>query len=97
MKILALAFLTLFVLAMTGCTTVSESKVGGKDVVQVTKIGIQFFNSGGAPVQECVTELGSEGATRVIEANGPSDQGLFGMTRSFGTTGLDICNAVGEK
>ena len=96
MKYLAMA--ALFAAAgMTGCTSVSQTKVGDKDVVQVTKLGIQFFNAGGAPVQSCVDTLGSQGAKTVIEAKGPSDQGLFGLTRSIGTSGTDMCNAVGSK
>jgi hypothetical protein len=82
---------------MTGCTSVSQTKVGDKNVVQVTKMGIQFFNNGGAPVQSCVNELGSEGAKTVIEANGPATEGLFGISRSASTSGTDICNAVGTK
>jgi hypothetical protein len=82
---------------LSGCTSVSQTKVADKDVVQVTKMGIQFFNNGGAPVHSCVTALGENGAKTVIEANGPATEGLFGITRSSGTTGLDVCNAVGTK
>ena len=97
MKYMAIA--ALFAAAgMTGCTSVSQTKVGNQEVVQVTKLGIQFFNNGGAPVQSCVDTLGaSEGAKNVIEANGPADQGLFGLSRSIGTVGTDMCNAVGTK
>ena len=84
-------------LGLAGCTSVSQTKVADKEVVQVTKMGIQFFNSGGAPVHSCVEELGNNGAKTVIEANGPAPEGLVGLTRSINTSGTDVCNAVGSK
>ena len=81
----------------SACTSVSTTKVGDKDIVHVSQIGIQLFNSGGAPVSECVNTLGKEGATRVITAVGQPATGLFGLTRSIQTIGLDQCIAAGEK
>jgi hypothetical protein len=79
------------------CTSVSKTSVGGKEIVHVTKLNIQLFNGGGAPVSECLNALSDEKAKRVISASGPATGGLFGMTRSVSTIGLDMCNAVGEK
>ncbi len=96
MKYLVVA-MAVAALCLAGCTSVSETKVADKEVVQVTKMGIQFFNSGGAPVHSCVEELGNKGAKIVIEANGPATGELFGLTRSMRTSGIDVCNAVGSK
>lgn len=82
---------------LAGCSHVSTTQVGDKDVVQVSEMGIQFFNKGGAPVSKCVEALGANGATTVIEANGPATEGLFGIMRSIGTSGTDVCRAVGSK
>jgi hypothetical protein len=79
------------------CTSVSTTKVGGKKIVHVSQIGLQFFNKGGAPVQECVKTLGKKGATRLITSSGAPTGGIFGLSRSVMTSGLDQCSAVGEK
>jgi len=86
------------VLALTSaCTSVSTTKVGDKDIIHVTEIGLQFLNNGGAPVGKCVTTLGEKGATRVITAAGAPTDGLFGLTRSIQISGVDMCSAAGEK
>jgi hypothetical protein len=82
---------------LLGCAVVNKTAVAGKEVTQVTKVGVAIFNSGGATVETCVEELSSHGVKTVISARGPADGGLFGITRSIGTTVTDVCDAVGSN
>ena len=88
------------ILAMTSaCTSVSTTRVGDKDIVHVTELQVQILNNGGAPVTKCIDTLGKEGVEpkNIISNAGQPTGGLFGLTRSVSTIGVDVCNAVGEK
>jgi len=98
MKKIAFSFVAvLFIISMVNCKTVTKAQVGGKDVIHVDMLGVAIVGSGGAPVGACINEVGNEGATRLIEANGSGTDGIPGIIRMIGTVVTEGCTAIGSK
>jgi hypothetical protein len=90
-------FVAALAMLATACTSVSTTKVGGKEVIHVNEVKLKILNNG-ASINECIASVGEKGATRLVDAGGPVTGGLLGLTRMISPLiGIEMCSAVGVK